>query len=104
MPDPPPAISFVAVPRHYVMGESVIRAVDNVSVSVAPGEFLALLGSSGSGKSTLLNLIAGLDRPSSGSVIAHGQDLSKMRSEEHTSELQSRLHLVCRLLLEKKKK
>src|SRR5207253_4063252 len=46
------------------------------------GEFLALLGSSGSGKSTLLNLIAGLDRPTSGSVIAEGQDLSKMSSLE----------------------
>jgi len=64
------------------MGESVIRAVDNVSVTVPTGEFLALLGSSGSGKSTLLNLIAGLDRPSSGSVMAHGQDLSKMSSLE----------------------
>jgi putative ABC transport system ATP-binding protein len=56
----------------------VIRAVDHVSVIVRRGEFLALLGSSGSGKSTLLNLIAGLDRPSSGAVIALGQDLSKM--------------------------
>src|ERR1041385_3577718 len=77
-----PAIHLESVSRHYLMGESVIRAVDNVSVSVGPGEFLALLGSSGSGKSTLLNLIAGLDRPSSGSVVAHGQDLSKMSSLE----------------------
>lgn len=64
------------------MGESVIRAVQDVSLSVPSGEFLALLGSSGSGKSTLLNLIAGLDRPSSGAVIAHGEDLSKMSSLE----------------------
>jgi len=64
------------------MGESVIRAVNEVSLVVPTGEFLALLGSSGSGKSTLLNLIAGLDRPSSGSVIAEGQDLSKMSSLE----------------------
>ena len=64
------------------MGESLIRAVDGVSLSVPLGEFLALLGSSGSGKSTLLNLVAGLDRPSSGAVIAHGQDLSKMSSLE----------------------
>jgi putative ABC transport system ATP-binding protein len=77
-----PAIHLESVSRHYLMGESVIRAVDNVSVTVPHGQFLALLGSSGSGKSTLLNLIAGLDRPSSGSVIAHGQDLSKMSSLE----------------------
>jgi putative ABC transport system ATP-binding protein len=78
----PPAIQLASVSRHYVMGESVIRAVHEVSLSVPSGEFLALLGSSGSGKSTLLNLIAGLDRPSSGAVIAHGQDLSKMSSLE----------------------
>jgi putative ABC transport system ATP-binding protein len=82
MTELPPAIHLESVSRYYLMGESVIRAVDNVSVTVPHGEFLALLGSSGSGKSTLLNLIAGLDRPSSGSVIAHGQDLSKMSSLE----------------------
>jgi len=77
-----PAIRLRSVSRHYVMGGSVIRAVNEVSLMVPTGEFLALLGSSGSGKSTLLNLIAGLDRPSSGSVIAEGQDLSKMSSLE----------------------
>ena len=82
MTELPPAIQLRSVSRHYVMGESVIRAVHDVSLSVPSGEFLALLGSSGSGKSTLLNLIAGLDRPSSGAVIAHGQDLSKMSSLE----------------------
>jgi putative ABC transport system ATP-binding protein len=64
------------------MGEAVIRAVDDVSLDLPSGEFLALLGSSGSGKSTLLNLIAGLDRPTSGAVIAHGQDLSTVSSLE----------------------
>ena len=82
MPDAQPAIQLDQVSRHYRMGESLIRAVDGVSLSVPLGEFLALLGSSGSGKSTLLNLVAGLDRPSSGAVIAHGQDLSKMSSLE----------------------
>ena len=77
-PDSEPAIQLDQVSRHYVMGESVIRAVNDVSLTLPSGEFLALLGSSGSGKSTLLNLIAGLDRPSSGAVVAHGQDLSKM--------------------------
>ncbi len=82
MTELPPAIRLQSVSRHYIMGESVIRAVNDVSLMVPTGEFLALLGSSGSGKSTLLNLIAGLDRPSSGSVIANGQDLSKMSSLE----------------------
>ena len=82
MTDLSPAIRLRSVSRRYVMGESVIRAVNDVSLTVPTGEFLALLGSSGSGKSTLLNLIAGLDRPSSGSVIAEGQDLSKMSSLE----------------------
>ena len=67
--------------RHFHMGDSVIRAVDGVSLEVRGGEFVALLGSSGSGKSSLLNLIAGLDRPTSGAVIVNGEDLAKMSSE-----------------------
>ena len=68
--------------RHYPMGDSLIRAVDGLSLSIERGEFVALLGQSGSGKSTLLNLIAGLDRPTSGAVIVHGRDLAKLSSEE----------------------
>jgi len=71
-----------AVCRHFQMGDSVIRAVDGVSLEVKGGEFVALLGSSGSGKSSLLNLIAGLDRPTSGAVIVNGENLAKMSSEE----------------------
>lgn len=82
MPDSQAAIRLEHISRHYTMGEAVIRAVDDVSLDLPTGEFLALLGSSGSGKSTLLNLIAGLDRPTSGAVIAHGQDLSKVSSLE----------------------
>jgi len=82
MADHQPAIQLDRVARHYTLGDSTIRAVDDVSLAVPPGEFLALLGSSGSGKSTLLNLIAGLDRPTSGAVIVNAQDLSKMSSLE----------------------
>jgi putative ABC transport system ATP-binding protein len=70
------------VSRSYKMGETLIRAVNEISLDVGAGEFLALLGASGSGKSTLLNLMAGLDRPTSGSILALGRDLAGMSSEE----------------------
>jgi putative ABC transport system ATP-binding protein len=80
--EPHQAIQTVSVARHYAMGPSVIRAVDGVSIEIANGDFAALLGTSGSGKSTLMNLIAGLDRPTSGAIVVHGRDLAQMSSEE----------------------
>src|ERR1700686_5096224 len=80
MPTADPAIQLNRVSRHYTMGETSVRAVNELSLSVANNEFLALLGSSGSGKSTLLNLIAGLDRPTSGSIFAHGQNIASLNS------------------------
>ena len=68
--------------RYYSMGASLIRAVDGVSMEVSAGEFVALLGTSGSGKSSLLNLIAGLDRPTSGAVIVEGRNLATLSREE----------------------
>jgi putative ABC transport system ATP-binding protein len=76
------AIRTERLSRHYKMGEARIRAVDEISMEVGQGEFLALLGASGSGKSTLLNLMAGLDRPTSGKILALGNDLAAMTSQD----------------------
>src|SRR6202035_3859258 len=82
------------VSRHYKMGDAVIRAVDQISLDVRPGEFLALLGASGSGQSTPPNLIAGLDRPSSGAIFAQGHDLATMSSEELASHRSKTIGIV----------
>ena len=70
------------VSKHYRMGNSVVAALDGVSMTVAAGEFVALLGTSGSGKSTLLNLIGGLDRPSAGEILFDGCSLAPLAKRE----------------------
>ncbi len=79
---PRAAIQISSLCRHYQMGSATIRAVDGVSLAIEPGEFVALLGVSGSGKSSLLNLLAGLDSPTSGSVVVGGHDLAKLSRDE----------------------
>ena len=76
------AIRTEQVSRSYQMGDALVHAVDDVSIAIREKEFVALLGSSGSGKSTLLNLMAGLDRPSSGAIFAQGRNLAEMSSED----------------------
>ena len=84
-------ISVKNVSRLFKLGSEDVLAVDNVSLEIAAGEFLALVGRSGSGKTTLLNLIAGLDRPTSGEVWIDGQRVDRM-SDKQLNEL--RRHTV----------
>ena len=65
-------------------GENEVHALDGVSISVEEGEFVAIVGTSGSGKSTLLNMLGGLDRPTSGSVVVRGKELMQMKDEQLT--------------------
>src|SRR5436305_15249155 len=76
------AISAESVIREYRMGANTVRALQGVSLAIERGEFVCLLGTSGSGKSTLLNIIAGLDRPTAGSVVVLGRDLARLSSLE----------------------
>lgn len=64
--------------KTYGKGDTMVKALDNVSFSVDKGEFVAIVGPSGSGKSTLLHILGGVDVPSSGQVIIDGTDISKL--------------------------
>ena len=77
-----PLIQAQNVSRQYRLGEATISAVNDVSLEIRAGEFVALLGSSGSGKSTFLNLLAGLDRPTSGAIRVRGRNLAAIDSME----------------------
>ena len=83
--DSTPVIELHGVSRTYNLGDETLKALDDVSFSVQPGEFIAITGPSGSGKSTLANVIGGLDTPTSGTVIVDGQDLSHTRDSTLSS-------------------
>ena len=70
--------------KHYGSGETEVRALDGVGLTVEKGEFVAVVGTSGSGKSTLLHMLGGLDRPTSGTVAVDGRELSTLKDEALT--------------------
>jgi len=70
--------------KYYGSGDTQVKALDGVNLSVEQGEFVAIVGTSGSGKSTLLHMLGGLDRPTSGSVIVDGKDIFRLKDEALT--------------------
>jgi len=89
-----PALRLVQVTKQYRLGEGVVNALDNLSLDVARGEFLAVMGRSGSGKSTLLNLVAGIDTPTSGEVWVDGLELSRLSDDALTRMRRDRVGVI----------
>ncbi|HIR14862.1 MAG TPA: ABC transporter ATP-binding protein [Candidatus Choladousia intestinavium] len=77
-------LKTIDLKKYYGQKPNVVRALDGVSLSVLPGEFLAVVGTSGSGKSTLLHMLGGLDRPTSGKVFVEGKDIFSLKNDALT--------------------
>jgi putative ABC transport system ATP-binding protein len=73
-----PLVEVINVTKEYANGEETIRPLDGVSLTIEEGDFVSLMGASGSGKSTLLNLIAGIDRATSGEIVVADTDITKL--------------------------
>ncbi len=76
-----PLIETAGLARHYTLGDQVVTALAGVSVDVAEGEFVAVMGPSGSGKSTFMNLVGCLDRPTAGRYVLDGEEVSAMSAD-----------------------
>ena len=90
----PPILEARDVTKRYELGKTTVEALRGVSLAVAPGEFMALMGPSGSGKSTLLQLLGGLDQPSTGSVVFEGADISHLSDAQATKLRRERTGFV----------
>ncbi len=90
----PAALRYTGVSKHYALGEGQIHALDDLTLVVPRGEFIAIVGRSGSGKSTLLNLAAGIDVATRGEVWVDGRELSKLSDDELTRQRRDRVGMI----------
>ncbi len=89
-----PILQIRNLHKSYDRGQERVKALRGVSMEVAEGEFVSIVGRSGCGKSTLLNVIGGLDVPSSGAVVVHGRDLSGMKRSELANHRRTTVGMV----------
>jgi ABC-type lipoprotein export system ATPase subunit len=89
-----PAFRLAHVTKEFALGDGVVRALDDVSLEVARGAFVAITGRSGSGKSTLLNLLAGIDVPTHGSIEVDGALLERLDDDALTRHRRARIGMV----------
>jgi putative ABC transport system ATP-binding protein len=82
--NPHPAVQMHAVTKTYAQGKTLVKALDNVSLTIPAGQFVAIMGASGSGKSTLLHLVAGLTTPDSGLITLFDQELNALTDNQLT--------------------
>jgi len=84
-----PVMELRNISKFYTMGETVVRALDNVSLKILPGDLISIIGSSGSGKSTLLHILGLLDNPTKGEILVDGKDINTL-SEVELAEVRNR--------------
>ena len=89
-----PLISVVDLTKDYVLGDNVVHALAGVSLDIAAGDFIAVMGPSGSGKSTFMNMIGCLDRPTSGSYLLAGDDVARMNADDLAAVRNRRIGFV----------
>ena len=87
-------VEMNGVSRSYAVGDSVVKALDGVSVQLEKGDLIVILGPSGAGKSTLLNLLGGLDSPTEGTITVDGKDISDLKGDELSDYRASKVGFV----------
>lgn len=93
-PSPPAIIELDHIHKTYTMGDVEVHALRGISLTIRKGEFIAIMGTSGSGKSTTMNVVGCLDRPTKGSYVLDGQDVSEMSKDERADVRNRKLGFV----------